>query len=230
MISYEHLTELQRFAELGRVSASLLHEISNPLTAALLNLELGDPQSAAIRRARRDIKTLRRYVEAARQQIRRQSQATSFGLRPQLDQVNRLALPLAKKAGVKLTIGTPPKCRLYGDPVKFQHVIANLIINAIEACAYADIDDRREVRVAFESTSDEVIIRVRDHGQGIAAGDLAKIFDTFYTTKHGSGHGLGLGLAIVKQYVTADFKGSIEVASSRRRGTCFSVRIPVSRP
>jgi signal transduction histidine kinase len=48
VITYEHLQELQRFAELGRMSASLLHEISNPLTAAMLNLELTDEKSAGV--------------------------------------------------------------------------------------------------------------------------------------------------------------------------------------
>lgn len=228
LVTYDKLRELQRFAELGRLSASLLHEISNPLAAALLNLELGDQKSLAVRRARRDMKLLWRYVEAARQQLRQQSQPTSFRVQPKLDQLQHVVRPLARKAGVRLDIESPPSCRLHGDPVKFQQLVANLVINAIEA-----YDEGRDgqppplVRVVLTSSGKWLTIQVADWGKGICAEDLLHIFDAFYTTKGRNGHGLGVGLAIVKHYVTVDFGGSIKVKSSGRRGTRFTVKLPV---
>jgi len=133
MITAEHLQELQRFAELGRMSASLLHEISNPLTAALLNLELSDERSASVRRARRDIKLLRRVLD-----------------------------PLASQAGVRLDIGAVPNCRLHGDPVKFQHIISNLVVNAIEAYSTTDRYDCRLVRITFTQRRNRLSIQVVD--------------------------------------------------------------------
>jgi len=112
LVTYEHLRELQHFARLGRMSASLLHEISNPLTAAMLNLEVSDKQSAGVRRAHRDMKLMWRYIEATRQQVRLQGKSTSFPVRLQLDQLKRVVIPLARKAGVQLNIGKIPDCLL----------------------------------------------------------------------------------------------------------------------
>ena len=70
-ISLDQLRELEHFAELGRLSACLLHEISNPLTAAMLYLEQSENrESLHIRRALRNMLLLQKYVEAARQQAR----------------------------------------------------------------------------------------------------------------------------------------------------------------
>lgn len=229
MISYEHLRELQRFAELGRMSASLLHEISNPLTAALLNLELSDQRSASVRRAQRDIQLIRRYVEAARQQVRRQSKPTNFCVQPQLEQLKRIVIPLARQAGVQLRINALPNCRLRGDPVKFQHIINNLVINAIEAYDKSVPDDQAPlVRMSLTRQRNWLMIQVTDRGKGITAADLPHIFETFYSTKAEAGHGLGIGLAIVEHYVTADFGGFIRATSSQRDGTRFTVKLPLA--
>lgn len=221
--------EFQRLAELGRLSASLLHEISNPLTAALLYIEqCDDKQSPGIRGARRSIRLLHRYVEAARQQVRLESRPTGFGIRIPVTQIKRLVRPLAKRAGVNLIIESPPQCRLYGDPVKFQQILANLIVNAIKAYHEDTAPDlHKAVHVSLAVGGQALTIRVTDWGQGIDAARMSRIFEPFYTTKSRSGHGLGIGLSIVKQYVTHNFRGSIRVRSSRRGGTVFIIKLPL---
>lgn len=233
LASDENLQELQRFAELGRLSASLLHEISNPLTSALLNLELGEEQSYNIRRARHSIQTLRRYVEAARQQVKRQSNAITFCAHPQIDQLKRIVMPLAKRSGVRLDIGPVLHRRLCGDPVKFQHILVNLIVNAVEAYNGEPEKSRSrvsQVSVSLADTNKWLVIQITDWGVGIKPKDLPRIFETFFTTKdRAGGHGLGLGLAMVRQYVEQDFGGSIRVASSLRKGTRFVVKLPAQK-
>jgi len=223
------LSELQHLAELGRLSASLLHEISNPLTAAWLNLEqLSDFDAPGLRQAKRSISVLRRYVEAARQQVRHRGDPIGFSLNPQISQVKRIVSPLAKNAGVKLKFESTPACRLYGDPVKLQQIISNLVINAIEAYQPQvpnSLD--KVVSVRFQLNSNYLLVSVHDWGKGIAFSELRRIFEPFYTTKQQKGHGLGIGLSIVNNYVTHDFGGSIIVRSSRRAGTRFIVKIPL---
>ena len=226
LASNDGLQELQRFAELGRLSASLLHEISNPLTAALLHLELSGQDSHSIRQAQRDMRLMQRYVEAARQQVRQNGRATSFCVQPQLGQVKRIVVPIARGAGVRLEIKPAPNCTVYGDPIKFQHTITNLLVNAIEA--YGEDCSRHQgalVKAMISASPGWLTIQVTDWGQGIAADMLPHIFDTFYTTKDRPGHGLGIGLAIVKEYATVDFGGSIKVSSSRRKGTQFTLKL-----
>jgi C4-dicarboxylate-specific signal transduction histidine kinase len=128
-----------------------------------------------------------------------------------------------------------PDCHLYGDPVKFQQVLANLIVNAIEAYGSAEGGELiKPVRVIITSSEHWLAIDIYDWGQGIKAEHLRRVFEPFYTTKNQAGHELGIGLAIVHQYVTNDFGGSIAVTSSQRQGTHFALRLPAlyrpSRP
>jgi two-component system C4-dicarboxylate transport sensor histidine kinase DctB len=257
-VAVERLRTLEHFAELGRLSASLLHEISNPLTAAMLYLEqYDDQQSPYIRQVWHNMRLLQRYVEAARRQVRQESVTASFGVQAQLNQVRRLLTPLARRAGVQLRFQPAPNHKLYGDPVKFQHIITNLVINAIDAygdsahltapqdkAAVSDsmttIDQRgkasqnNEVTIECSSQQHWLIIRVTDHGSGLTDVELPRVFEPFYSTKirttnSRGDHGLGLGLAVVKQYVERDFDGSISVTSGQKRGTEFTARLRMSR-
>jgi two-component system C4-dicarboxylate transport sensor histidine kinase DctB len=225
LLNIERLQEMRHFAELGRMSAILLHEITNPLAAALLNLESSDHKSVAIRQARRDMQLMKRYIEAARSQVPQHSMIKVFGVQPQLNQLKRIANPLARKAGVQLSISSLSGCRLQGDPVKFQQIIINLIKNAIDAYQTAATGDR-PLTVSLMQKRDCLIITVADRATGIAAEALPRLFDEFYTTKAGPAAGLGLGLAIVKRYATEDFHGTVEV-SSDKHGTRFTVTLPV---
>jgi two-component system C4-dicarboxylate transport sensor histidine kinase DctB len=221
-----HLRELYRFAELGRMSASLLHEISNPLSAALINLEVSEPVHPSVRKARQNMQILHRYVEAARQQVRGHSSSTTFMVAPQIKQVKQVMLPLAKRSGVKLSFDSIPTCyQLHGCPVKFQQLVTNLITNAVQA--YDRTESARPfVVIKLDCTDNVLTVGVHDWGEGIAPADLPKIFNMFYTTKGMSGHGLGLGLALTKHVVTNDFGGTITVTSSQRNGTHFTIRLP----
>lgn len=226
-ITSARIQELHRLAELGRLSATLLHEISNPLTAALLHLD-GSKYSSrpGVKDARRSIKLLKQYVDAARQQLQHESTLTDFRLVSVMAQVKRVVVPLSRRAGVTLIFHPTPNCKVYGDPVKFQQILANLIVNAVEA--YQSTEDNLLKPVEIDIHCDEhfLTLQVRDWGQGINYKDLRRVFEPFYTTKTQAGHGLGIGLAIVKQYVTNDFGGSISVSSSRRKGTIFKIVLP----
>lgn len=226
-VNIDRLRELEHFAELGRLSASLLHEISNPLTAAMLYLEQSDTSNSLhIRRARHNMLLLQRYVEAARQQVRQQGSFGSFYVRPQLDQIRRVLIPIARRRGVRLQFTLASHYKLVGDPVKFQQIIANLILNAIDA--YDDIastDSEKVVTITVTSSQQWLIVRVADKGQGIAADQLPSLFEPFYTTKQLYGRGLGIGLAVVKRYVEKDFSGSVSLTSSKQRGTQFITKL-----
>lgn len=224
------LRELQRFAELGRLSATLLHEISNPLTAAMLHLEQHhDQDSLNIKQVRRNIQLLRRYVDAARQQVRQESRPINFYVRPQIIQIRRLISPIARRAGVRLHYEIPANFRLFGDPVKFQQIISNLVINAIDAYGFdLSVHRSKDVYISLSSRQQWVILRVSDRGQGISEDRLPYLFEPFYSTKIQSGNGLGIGLTVVRQYVQNDFHGSITAISTSQKGTIFTARLRIT--
>ncbi len=220
--------QLEHFAELGRMSASLLHEISNPLTAAMLYLEQYNyRQTHAIRQVRRNIMLLQRYVEAARQQVRHESLITNFSVRPQIEQVRRILTPLARRKAVLLQFQAATNYKLWGDPVIFQQILANLIANAIDAYDIAEQSSvsSKTVTISFRNAPEWLLIEVIDHGIGITPEQQQYLFEPFYSTKYRQGRGLGIGLTIVKQHVEQDFKGSIEVTSSPQQGTSFTARL-----
>lgn len=220
--------ELRRLAEFGRVSATLIHELSTPLTAASITLEqLRQERSVSlVRRAQRDLKQLERYLNAARQQLKGQSEPTSFSLTVAIHQVVMILSARARSLDVKLLINTVGSVRLYGDKVKFQQIIANLINNAIDS--YEGGSNRpRLVKVQVEAHKTFAVVSVSDYGKGISRMELGRVFNPFYSTKAGAVKSLGIGLATVKRYIEQDFNGSIKVKSRTNYGSSFDLRLPL---
>lgn len=218
--------ELQRFAEFGRLSAGLLHEVANPLTAASLNLEQlsNTHRPALVRRAMHSLQHIERYVEAARKQLKSQGNVVNFSVQKEIKQVLNILSYRARESGVKIELEIGGRHTLFGDPVKFNQLVANLLLNAIEA--YDNLPDtvvKRPIRVQVEPHGRLLKLTVRDWGRGLNAEERQQIFEPFYSTKAKAERNMGIGLAMVQQIVTVDFQGRISVTSSRQRGTWFVV-------
>lgn len=222
-----HLMELRRFAEFGRLSANLLHEVANPLTAASLSLQLIDDRRdpGLVWQARKNLKHLERYVESARKQLKGQGEITTFCVRSELNQVLRSLQPRARQAKVKVNLNLTATHTLTGDAVKFSQLTANLIANAIDAYARAEPSGSRPVEITISRNGAWLRCSVVDWGEGIPAAALSKIFEPFYTTKPDQHQNLGIGLALVKQFAEEDFHGTIKVTSSPTNGTRFSLNL-----
>ena len=223
------LLELQRFATFGHLSANLLHEIANPLTAVSLNLELMDPaQSALVTQARKNLKHLERYVKAARQQLLGSSEISNFSINAEVRQILNLLMTRAKQAHVLIEYQPVATYKLYGDSVKFSQSLANLLANAIDA--YATVDSlQKVVSLQVKKSDNNLVITVHDNGSGLSKELQARIFEPFFTTKRANGRGLGIGLAMVQQFIEQDFGGQITVTSSKLAGTTFQITLPHRR-
>jgi len=177
-----------------------------------------------IRQARKNLQQLERYITAARQQLKMHGDPAVFSVRHELHQVTRFMKPLAQQAGVKLTITQACNYKLYGDPVKFNQLVANLTANAIDA--YNGVQQQnvsKRIEVIVRQSSRWITVRVSDWGSGLSTEKLPQVFMPFYTTKADSG--MGIGLAMVKRIAEEDFHGSISVTSSSAQGTCFTVKL-----
>lgn len=221
--------ELERFAEFGRLNAGLLHEVANPLTAASLNLEQlsGTNPSELVVQTQHNLQQLERYVIAARERMQGQTDATSFSVKKELQQVIGLLNIIAQKAGVTIQLDAPKDSPLYGDSVQFSQLAANLISNAIQA--YDGLPKTRrpkQVTVSLAVSDTSCIVTVHDRGRGIAETNLSRVFTAFYSHRPGNKPGMGIGLAMVKQFTEIDFHGTITVASDPKDGTTFTVTLP----
>lgn len=216
----------ERLATIGSVAAGVAHEIRNPLfgisaTAQILVREL---QPGPLRQLSMDmLDEVRRLnglvtnlVAYGRPQAQRLSEIEAG--RPARNAIEA-ARARAEQAGTRLELSEDAEAgTILADGDQVEQVMLNLVLNAIEA------DPGGRVEVSVSRDRGHVVYRVRDHGPGIPADALDKVFDLFFTTK---AQGSGMGLAISGKIVQ-DHGGTITAANARGGGASFEVRLPAS--
>jgi PAS domain S-box-containing protein len=228
------LAEKERLASVGMLAASVAHEIMNPLTYVLANLDFvvgGRSDDSA-----RNAKSLVEAREGARrmQQIvwdlRALGRAGSQELfyvdaRSVLEIALRLSGPeVARTASVVLELDEVP-CVLASES-RLCQVFINLLVNAAQAMEVRDVGDREiRVKTRHDERAGLVGIDVVDTGEGISEERLGRIFEPFFTTKPS---GTGLGLSICRDIVER-MGGRIDVVSAVGMGTTFTVWLSTTR-
>lgn len=215
---------------LEHLSASIAHEIRNPITAAksLLQQMGEDPHShenveyahvalQELERVERSISHLLRYArdEELRPQELRFGEVVHSALDTLSDRLER--------AGVELRVDVADAGVVTGDPEKLRRVVINLVGNAVDALTIGQTAAPRvDVSAGENLAGTEVWLRVRDNGPGIEPARLEQIWTPFHTNKP---NGTGLGLPITRKVVETH-GGSIEVESQPGAGTEFRVVLP----
>jgi len=226
----ERNLESKHVRSLEELSASIAHEIRNPITAAKsLVQQMGeDPSSAEnVQYAKVALEELDRVERSVAHLLRfaREEEIRMAELRL-ADVIHSAVATLRDRAterGVALDVHVGTESVLYGDAEKLRRVLINLLGNALDALEGAKVAKPRIELTAGENLAGtECWVRVRDNGPGIAPEALARIFSPFYTSKE---RGTGLGLAISKKVVDAH-GGSIEASSTPGAGAEFTLTIP----
>jgi signal transduction histidine kinase len=221
--------ESEQAKRVQQLSASLAHEIRNPITAAKsLVQQMGeDPRSAdnvsyaqvalqELERVERSIAHLLKFAREEELQLveTRLDEIASSGLATLRDRMRDL--------GVKLETDYSGAGELTGDPEQLRRVVINLASNALDAMRDAKTAAPvLRVSVGENLAATEAWLRVRDNGPGVPAEHLPRLFDPFFTAKEG---GTGLGLALAKKIVDAH-GGTLEAANTGR-GAEFVVTLP----
>jgi signal transduction histidine kinase len=225
------LQTAQRLAELGTLTGGLAHEIKNPLSTVLLNLQLlqedldpSDPAysrlSARLSTVGREAARLRDILDdflrfAGKIELRREKVDVNVLLEELVDfftpqaQINHVQLRF-KPNGQSLMVNL--------DSRLIKQTILNLMINAIQAMPKGG-----ELILSATTSGHDALIDVIDTGGGIPADDLNKIFQAYYSTKKG---GTGLGLAMAHRIVQ-EHGGQLSVKSEPGKGSDFTVRLPL---
>jgi two-component system C4-dicarboxylate transport sensor histidine kinase DctB len=229
----EALVHTEKMAALGRMSAAIVHEISQPLAAMEATLsaaELGllqkDTATATrlgkarglIRRMQRTTKHLKSF---ARKEV---SERTLINLRAPVSSALQLVAPRARDIGVTPVFHAPrEKVQVLAGTIRIEQVVANLLLNALDAVA--DVPDA-QITVTLTADADEARICVADTGKGIPAADLPNVTEPFFSTKL-TGESLGLGLSICKA-ILSDFNGILDIRSVPDQGTQVTVTLPLA--
>ena len=232
-----HLSHLSRVALMGEMSASIAHELNQPLAGILSNaaagqrfIDRGDVDQREIRELLGDIIADSRRASDVVRGIRGMVKKEPLERRSvDLNEVVMDALRIASGDAVlrscqletSLDANLPA---IDGDPIQLQQVLLNLVINAFDAMQDT-VPSRRQVLIATESNGDGTVrTSVRDHGIGISEEMRERLFDPFFSTK---GEGLGMGLAIVRSIVEAH-GGTITAENADDGGARFQFILPAN--
>lgn len=224
-----------RLAIAGELTASIAHEINQPLAAILTNAEAAEMILQADVDRREDLRMIlsdiRRDDLRASDVIRRlrtllsnkaiERQAFEFA-EIVSDACDILQAEARRRVVTLVVRNVEVAGRVFGDPVQIQQVLINLVLNAMDAVVDLPLD-RRTIVVSVESEADGLAVTVRDRGRGIPPEHVPKLFDSFFSTKR---RGMGLGLSIARTIVEAH-GGRIRVESDPGNGTVFRVSLPV---
>ena len=229
------LNHASRLAVMGEMAASIAHEVNQPMSAILGNVEAAQALLAAgrlddeklrliLRDVREDdlraVEIVRHIRNLARH---RPPEMRDFDLVEQVNAVVSLGAPLARHRHIVVENRCDGRLMVRGDAVHVQQVLANLVLNAMDAMENAPSGDRHlEVDVRQEGGA--ACVSVRDRGTGIAPSHLEQMFDSFFTTKQ---EGTGLGLSISRSLVTAQ-GGRIWAENNPGGGATVSFTIPLS--
>jgi two-component system C4-dicarboxylate transport sensor histidine kinase DctB len=112
---------------------------------------------------------------------------------------------------------------VYGDAIRFEQVLVNLLSNAIQALSE---QEHKHIMISVTNIKEQVIIKIRDNGPGILVDNIDRVFEAFFTTKEN--FGLGLGLSISHRIIES-MQGQLNVNNHPDGGAIFTISLPVNR-
>jgi PAS domain S-box-containing protein len=230
------LAHMNRLSVMGELTASLSHEIVQPIASARNNaraaqnfLDLQPPDLGEVRDALScvvgDTDRAGDMIDRIRDHIKKAPpRKEQFDLNEAVNEVTVLGRSAVIKNGVlvqtRLSEGLSP---IHGDRVQLQQVVLNLLLNAVEAMGSTEAG-ARELLISTEQDRTGVLVAVRDSGPGIDPSHLERVFDAFYTTKSS---GMGMGLSICRSIIDAH-GGRLWAEANEPRGAVFQFTLPAA--
>jgi C4-dicarboxylate-specific signal transduction histidine kinase len=231
------LAHANRITTMGQLTASIVHEVKQPITAAAISAEAAlrwlDRQPPNLEEARQVLADLVKDSHRAGDVIDRMRDLIKKAP-PQKDRVEingaiREVIELSYSEAVKNGVSVQTQFAeslplIQGDRVQIQQVTLNLIINAIQAMSGLAAGVR-ELRITTENTESEgVRLSVRDSGPGLSSENFRRLFEPFYTTKP---EGMGMGLSICRSIIEAH-GGRLWATPGEPQGALFQFTIPAT--
>jgi len=238
------MVQMDRMIAMGTLAAGVGHEINNPLSYVLANVQFAtrildehSDREELPKKVGEDLRDIQEALEEAEEGAQRiddivadlktlsrseeQQELEPVSIERVLtSSVNIVWNDIRRRARFERDLRDVPPVR--GTESRLGQVFVNLLMNAAQAIPPGDADDH-EVRVEAYSDADEVAVEISDTGRGIPPEEMGYIFDPFFTTKEGE-EGTGLGLAISRRIVES-LDGTIEVESESGARTTFTVRL-----
>jgi C4-dicarboxylate-specific signal transduction histidine kinase len=229
------LAHVTRVTTLGELTASIAHEVNQPLAALVANAEAGlrwlDRETPDLAAVRRSVEWVINDGIRASQVIRRvralakkaEIENVPLGIDSVISEVVALVHRELSTHRVSLRTELAPNLpMILGDRVQLQQVIINLVMNGIESMLQVTDRPRELVIRSGQDDAQHVLVSITDCGVGISAEDANRLFDAFFTTKSG---GMGMGLAICRSIVEAH-GGRLSAWRNEGPGVTFQFTLP----
>jgi two-component system C4-dicarboxylate transport sensor histidine kinase DctB len=228
----DELIQAAKLAMLGQMSASISHEVNQPLAAirtytdnALLLLE--QERCADVSWNLQQISELIETMTQISSQLKLFARKTDGSRRPVslhnvIESSKRILQPQLRKSGTEIQLKLVTDDPLVmADPVRLEQVLVNLISNAVNAM---ESQENRWVAIEIAREGEALKVAILDNGPGIPSDHLERIFDPFFTTKES---GLGLGLSI-SHHIIESMGGTLAVQNGSRGGALFTLQLPLA--
>jgi len=232
-----NLAHVVRVTTLGELTASIAHEVNQPLAAVVANAEAClrwlDRATPDLNAARRSVELIVNDGNRASEVVRRvRALANKTGIEKvplDVNDVVRETIPLVQRELISHQVLlrmelAPALPMILGDRVQLQQVIINLVMNGIEAMQSVKDRPRELVVRSGQDESGQALISVADCGARIAAENVDQLFNSFFTTKSG---GMGMGLSICRSIIEAH-GGRLWATANVPHGATFQFTLPVS--
>jgi two-component system, sporulation sensor kinase B len=224
----KELAKADKIEAVSHLSASISHEVRNPLTTVKGFLQLLDEQSYPEEKKKEFIKIAVEELDRAEQVISDYltfarpalEKTVDIDVDKELSHVLNILQPLANLKNISISCDYRDNLIISGDPSKFQQAFINLIKNGIEA-----MHDGGELAVRTFKTGDIAHIIISDTGAGMTEEQIARLGEPYYTTKGQRGTGLGM---MVTFSILSAMKGKVDVKSVVGKGTTFHIRMSIS--
>ncbi|MGC2525475.1 MAG: ATP-binding protein, partial [Stellaceae bacterium] len=233
------LERLNRVMLLGEMTASIAHEVNQPIAAVITNANAGlrwfgaqqpnlDEVREALGRIVRDGTRAGEVIGGIRALVKKvPPRREPLDINRAIREVIALTQTETQRNAVRLQSRLADDLPFVSaDRVQLQQVIINLIVNAIEAMAGAGEGPRELTIVSGVGDANDASVEVQDTGPGVDPEQLDRLFQSFYTTKP---DGIGMGLAISRSIAEAH-GGRLSAAPNHPRGTVFRLTLPVEEP
>ena len=228
------LSHANRIATVGQLSASIAHEVNQPLSGIITNASTclrmlaAEPPNIDGARATAQ-RTIRDATRASDVIVRlralftkRDTVSEELNLNLAIREVVALSMAELRSRGVDLRLKLADDLPVVvGDRIQLQQVMLNLIRNAVDSMSTLE-DGPKRLLISSEGLDTELSVTVEDSGSGVAAADLERVFDTFYSTK---ADGLGVGLSICRAIIEAHH-GKLTITPATPRGARFQFILP----